>query len=94
MAELPAGFAGKRYNSRKKVAQAHGIPAAAFGKPRSSARAPDAGAKSGADCSDAFCDNHMERCCLSRGRRAKSSLLLQTRMMSLSKRDPACMASN
>ena len=54
MSELPAGFSGKRYNSRKKVAQAHGIPAAAFGKAQKSAQkpartAPDASAKSGAD---------------------------------------------
>lgn len=50
MADLPAGFSGKRYNSRKKVAQAHGIPAAAFGKPQASARSRDASAKLGADC--------------------------------------------
>ncbi|CAL5228912.1 g12133 [Coccomyxa viridis] len=49
MTELPAGFSSKRYNSRKKVAQAHGIPASAFSKSQKSAqkpaRAPDASAK-------------------------------------------------
>ena len=53
MTELPAGFSSKRYNSRKKVAQAHGIPASAIGKPQKSAqkstRVSDASAKSGAD---------------------------------------------
>ena len=46
MSELPPGFLGKSYNSRKKVAQAHGIPAAAMIK---RPRAPDSNARSGAE---------------------------------------------
>ena len=49
-AELPPGVTGKRYNSRIRVAQAHGIPAAALGKSRASAKSRDASVRSGADC--------------------------------------------
>jgi len=44
--QLPPGFLGKSYNSRKKVAQAHGISAAAMMK---RPRAPDSNARSGAE---------------------------------------------
>ena len=54
MAELPAGFVGRSYNSRTKVARAQGVRASAAGQRTATAKALNSSAKAGVEFLSAF----------------------------------------